>query len=107
MQKAQGRGHRVEEVLARVHRGAYECSTRNKVWPDCSWIVKALVIRGVDGHNDDGTYAGRSRYTTWIPVVVRVVDRVLELFVRESAKDTFVLDTLVCGRVVNMDDGKT
>jgi hypothetical protein len=28
-------------------------------------------------------------------VVVRVVDRVLELFVRESARDTFVLDTLV------------
>ena len=40
-------------------------------------------------------------------VVALVVDRVLELFVRESARDTFVLDTLVCGRVVNMDDGKT
>ena len=28
-------------------------------------------------------------------VVVRVVDRVLELFVRENAKGTFILDTLV------------
>jgi hypothetical protein len=101
VQKAQGRGHRVEEVLARIHRGAYECSTRNKVWPDCSWILKAL-IRGVDGHDDDGTYAGRSRYTTWVPRS-RWRRRVLELFERESVKDIFVLDTLARDRVVGMD----
>ena len=52
VQKGQGRGHRVKEVLAQVHRGGSwildsECGLARRFLD-----LKAL-IRGVDGHNDD------------------------------------------------------